>query len=84
MSGATLTRQYILDANGKPIGIILPIEEYRELTQGRDVEAIESSQSAPQSLFGVLRHLGGHVADTGSLDEARRALWKSWDRRANP
>ena len=78
MSGATLTRQLILDANGKPIGIILPIEEYQELTRGRGPETVEDIQPAPQSLFGVLRHLGGRVADTESLDEARRALWASW------
>lgn len=84
MSGATLTRQLILDANGEPIGIILPIEEYQELTRGRRAETIEGSQSAPQSLFGVLRHLGGRVADTESLDEARRALWKSWDKCKRP
>jgi hypothetical protein len=78
MSGSILTRQLILDAEGKPIGIILPIEEYRALS----LQAGEAVRGGA-SLFGALRHLGGHVADTKTLESTRRELWASWERESN-
>ena len=33
MSSTGLTRQYIRDAGGKQIGVILPIEEYQALVR---------------------------------------------------
>ena len=74
MSSVTLTKQYIRDATGEPIGVILPIEEYRALTQSQHRIVDQSNQPAQASLYGVLRYLGGAVAPTEILDETRREL----------
>lgn len=79
MSSIALIKQYIRDATGKPIGIILPIEEYQALTQGQLETVDQNSQPAQPSLYGALRHLGGTVAPTELLDETRRELWSAWN-----
>lgn len=79
MPSVALTKQYILDNTGKPVGVILPIEEYQALTQQYGT-VDQNSQPARSSLYGVLRHLGGDIAPTEILDETRRELWSAWDR----
>ena len=75
MSSTGLTRQYIRDAGGKQIGVVLPIEEYQALVRLQPKAARRPRQSAhdaeahPQSLYGALRHLGGTVAPTEDLDD---------------
>lgn len=82
MSSAVLTKQYILDAKGKPIGVILPIEEYNALA--RKAKPLNQDDSSSQSpLYGALRYLGGAVAPTEVLDETRRELWSAWDNKDN-
>jgi hypothetical protein len=89
MSSTGLTKQYIRDAGGKQIGVILPIEEYQALVRlqpktrraSRSQRAVEA---APPSLYGTLRHLGGTVAPTEDLDETRRELWAAWDQSDTP
>ncbi len=83
MAGTTLTRQLILDAAGKPIGVILPIEEYQALLRAQQGDASAGCRPVPASLYGILRSLGGSVASTESLDRARRALWAAWDQGNN-
>jgi hypothetical protein len=88
MSETTLTRQFILDASGKPVGVILPIEEYQELVKAVEESTVSTGQiksdalSRPssRSLYGVLRRLGGQVAGTEGLDQALRDLWSAWDK----
>jgi|GEM_PF-2597538 hypothetical protein len=83
MSNVGLARQYIRDASGKQIGVILPIEEYHALLrlQKRPIRRDSvRSQASAGSLYGVLCHLGGSVASTAELDETRRELWATWDR----
>jgi hypothetical protein len=87
MSSTILTRQLILDASGKPIGVILSIEEYREL-----VGSIEKSAAPDQlepgvphlhpsrSLYGALSGLGGKVASTECIDQDLHELWAAWDK----
>ena len=89
MSSTGLTRQYIRDAGGKQIGVILPIEEYQALVrlQSKARRAPQTSKLAsvaPPSLYGALRHLGGTVASTEELDETRRELWAVWDQSDTP
>lgn len=85
MSSIELTRQYIRDAGGKQIGVILPIEEYQALlrlqpkTSRRVHRLTRVAEASPKSLYGALRHLGGTVASTEDMDEARRNLWAAWD-----
>ncbi len=83
MSGTGLARQYIRDASGKQIGVILSVEEYQTLLrlQKRPVSRMTSlKQPTPGSLYGALRHLGGSVAPTTEIDETRRELWATWDK----
>jgi len=90
MSSTGLTRQYIRDAGGKQIGVILPIEEYQALVrlQPKAMRRVRPSarvaETHPQSLYGTLRHLGGTVASTEELDETRRELWAVWDQSDTP
>ena len=85
MSSIGLTRQYIRDAGGKQIGVILPIEEYQALVRlqpkaaRRVPRSPNAAGAAPPSLYGALRHLGGTIAPTEDLDETRRELWTVWD-----
>ncbi len=85
MTSIGLTRQYIWDAGGKQIGVILPIEEYQALVrlqpkaERRVPRSPKTAGAAPLSLYGALRHLGGAVAPTEDLDETRRELWAAWD-----
>jgi len=85
MARIGLTRQYIRDADGKQIGVILPIEEYQALVRLQPKAARRGRPSAhdaeahPQSLYGALRHLGGTLAPTEDLDETRRKFWAVWD-----
>jgi hypothetical protein len=54
MAERTLVKQYILDAQGQPIGVILPITEYEELLQRRR----DRSDHHPvrfESLYGGMR-----------------------------
>jgi hypothetical protein len=89
MSSTGLTRQYIRDAGGKQIGVILPIEEYQALVRlqpktRRVPRSSKTAGAAPPSLYGALRHLGGTVAPTEDLDETRRELWAAWDQGDTP
>ncbi len=84
MADPVLTKQLILDAAGKPIGIILPIEEYRALMRAQQGDTSPGCEPAPLSLYGILHSLGGQVASTESLDEARCALWSAWDDDEHP
>ena len=90
MSSIGLTRQYIRDAGGKQIGVILPIDEYQALVRLQPKAARRPRPSArvaethPQSLYGALRHLSGTVASTEELDETRRELWAVWDQSDTP
>lgn len=79
MSSAVLTKQYIRDITGKPIGVILPIEEYQALAQLQAESTSQRQEPTGASLYGVLRHLGGGVAPTETLDETRRELWSTWN-----
>lgn len=79
MPSVVLTKQYIRDITGKPIGVILPIEEYQTLVQLQSEPVSESQGPAGASLYGVLRHLGGSIASTEILDETRRELWSTWN-----
>ena len=84
MSSTGLTRQYIRDAGGKQIGVILPIDEYQALVRLQPKMTPcppigDVAETHPQSLYGALRHLGGTVAPTEDLDETRRELWAVWD-----
>lgn len=85
MSSTGLTRQYIRDAGGRQIGVILPIEEYQALvrlqpkTARRVRRSPKAAEEASPPLYGALRHLGGTVAPTEDLDETRRELWAAWD-----
>jgi hypothetical protein len=74
-TGVTLTKQYIQDSTGKTIGIILPIEEYRPLTQAQAHPVDQNKQPARVTRYGVLCHLGGVIAPTEILDKTRRELW---------
>ena len=90
MSSTGLTRQYICDAGGKQIGVILPIEEYQALVrlQPKTARRVRRSPKAADAvsppLYGALRHLGGTVAPTEDLDETRRELWAVWDQSDTP
>jgi len=82
MSNSTVVRQYIVDTTGKQIGVILPIEEYQALVllQKRPVRRLHrEADTSRELLYGALRHLGGAVASTAEIDEARRELWSAWD-----
>jgi hypothetical protein len=84
MSSVGLTRQYIRDAGGKQIGVILPIEEYQALVRlqpkaRRVPRSSKTAGAAPPSLYGAHGYLGGTVAPTEDLDETRRELWAAWD-----
>ena len=80
MSSVSLPKQYILDSTGKPIGVILSIEEYQALTQSKPLTKGRNRPPVPSSLHGILRHLGGTIAPTETLDETRRELWSAWNR----
>ena len=83
MSNSAVVRQYIVDTTGKQIGVILPIEEYQALVrlQGRPARRPHrEAETALEPLYGALRHLGGAVASTAEIDEARRELWAAWDK----
>ena len=79
MSNGGMVRQYIVDTTGKEIGVILPIEEYQALVRQQGRPARQFYQEV-EPLYGALRHLGGVVASTAEIDEARRELWATWDR----
>jgi hypothetical protein len=79
MAKSTLVKQYILDAQGQSIGVILPITEYEELLQRR-LDHSDHHPERARSLYGALHHLGGKVAPTQELDESRRELWSAWNR----
>ena len=80
MSEVTLTKQYILDAAGIPVGVILPIEEYDALTKSKPLPGVKGQRLAQSPLYGALRHLKGTVAATEDLDETLHELWSSWDK----
>lgn len=80
MSEVTLTKQYIFDAAGVPVGVILPIEEYNALTRENLLPGVKGKQLPQSPLYGALRHLKGTVASTEEIDETLRELWSSWDK----
>jgi hypothetical protein len=84
MLNIVLTKQYIRDITGKPIAVILPIEEYQALIQLPAEPEMQRPQPARSSLYGALRHLGGAVAPTEILDQTRRELWSTWNRGETP
>ncbi len=82
MSGAGLAKQYIRDASGKQVGVILSVDEYHTLLRLQKRPARRGSLPARPStgsLYGILRHLGGSVASTAEMDETRHELWAAWD-----
>lgn len=87
MSSVLMAKQYIVDATGRQIAVILPIEEYQALVrlQKKPARRVRSAAKlALEPLYGALRHLGGKVAPTAELDEARRELWAAWERNDAP
>ena len=80
MSTMTLTKQYIFDDTGNPIAILLPIAEYYQLIKSQLDKITTQQEEPPHPLYGALRHLGGTVASTEELDEARHELWAAWER----
>jgi hypothetical protein len=83
MSDAGLVRQYIRDASGKQVGVILSVDEYQALLRLQKRPTRRDSvraQASTGSLYGALRHLGGSVASTAEMDESRHELWAAWDR----
>jgi hypothetical protein len=80
MTTATLTKQFIFDAYGTPIGVILPIEDYEALVKPRaDRVSPKSRHSYVSPLLGALRDLSGEVASTEEMDAALEELWSTWD-----
>ena len=54
MADTTLKRQYITDAEGTPVGIILPIEEFalvKDILEQRFPDARETAQGAEKDLL---------------------------------
>jgi hypothetical protein len=81
MATATLTKQFILDAYGTPIGVILPIEDYEALVKQRvNRVSPKSRDNYVSPLFGALQYLGGEVASTEDMDAALEELWSTWDK----
>ena len=80
MSDTVLIKQYILDANGAPIGVILPIDQYELLTQSQGASRQERQKPAISPLFGALRSSAEEVAPTLDIDEALDQLWSAWDK----
>lgn len=81
MATATLTKQFILDAYGTPIGVILPIEDYEALVKPRvNRVSPKARENYVSPLFGALRYLGGEVASTKDMDAALEELWSTWDK----
>ena len=79
MPTEVLTKQYILDVHGVPIGVILPIEQYESLTKTPIAVDQNAQQTAVSPLFGALRSSEGGVASTVEIDETRQELWSAWD-----
>lgn len=77
-----LTKQFIVDVRGQPIGVILPIEEYAALTQRSGVNR-ESRVSVVSPLLGALKSEYGEVASTEAMDKTLRELWSVWDSSAS-
>lgn len=79
MTTTVLTKQYILDAHGSPIGVILPIEQYEVLIQSKEVSRHEQQEVTVSPLFGALQPLAGDVAPTAEIDQALDELWSTWN-----
>lgn len=79
MMTGVLTKQFIVDASGMPIGVILPIEDYEALIETKPQRVIKKSQTSRSPLYGALRHLGGAVASTEDIDASLREMWSTWD-----
>ena len=73
--------QYVVDATGKRVAVILPIAEYEALVQRGEPIATVSPASERVSLFGALRHLGTLDVSDEEIDTARRELWGDWDKK---
>lgn len=87
MANGRMARQYVVDATGKQVGVTLPIEEYQALVRLQGKPARRSRHAvtpALEPLYGALSHLGGTVAPTAEIDEARRELWAAWERSDAP
>ncbi len=76
MSQATLSRQFISDAQGRPIAVILPIEEYalvkpvleqHDQDEARKIQEIELAASDPLFL--------ADLKETMAVFEAVDAEW---------
>ena len=73
--------QYVIDASGKRVAVILPIEEYEALVHERESASGQPPKRKQGSLFGALRHLGTLDVTSEEIDEARRELWSAWDKK---
>jgi hypothetical protein len=73
--------QFVVDASGKRVAVILPIEEYEALIREKQPATEDSGSQAPGSLYGALKHLGTLDVTTEEIDEARREMWSAWDQK---
>ncbi len=74
--------QYIVDATGKRVAVILSVEEYEALLKRSEPGGEENpGLGSGHSLFGALRHLGTTDSSPEAIDEARRELWGDWGER---
>jgi hypothetical protein len=79
MAISSLTKQYILDASGVPIGVILPIEDYQALITAKSKRVMKKPEAFQSPLFGALRYLGGAVAPTEEIDSTLKEMWSTWN-----
>lgn len=79
MTTGALTKQFIVDASGTPIGVILPIEDYQALIKTKSDNVIKKAQPTQSPLYGALRQLDGAVASTEDIDAALKEMWSTWD-----
>jgi PHD/YefM family antitoxin component YafN of YafNO toxin-antitoxin module len=61
--------QYISDADGKPLGVFIPIEIWREIESERETAYLLSSEAMKKRLLQANARTGGM-----SLDEVREKL----------
>lgn len=67
---ATNDVQYITDANGQEVGVIVPIELWREIASERETAYLLNNPVMRERLLGALKRSEGCI----SLDDARAKL----------
>lgn len=82
MATTGLVKQVIRDGTGKPVAVLLPIDEYYRLVEHRATEPTGAAAQHP--LYGAFSHLGAISATTQEMDEALTELWSVWDRNGEP